>query len=87
MKTVTRIANFAHIYILNVLATSTVLRLLGIEVNNAAFVIFGIGILSGIGIRILDEDRSVLEGSLLNPFQALGLALIAPFQIYKIKKH
>lgn len=77
--------NFMHIYLYNVLITATVLGALNITASNGAIIVVTVGIISGVGIRVLDEHNKVLTSGYLSIKQALWFALIAPFQIYKIQ--
>ncbi|MFC1336946.1 MAG: hypothetical protein G8D89_22310 [gamma proteobacterium symbiont of Clathrolucina costata] len=80
-----RAINFLHIYLYNVLIMAAVLGMFNITAENALFVVIGVGIISGIGITVLDEQCQMLEGRLLSVKEAAWYALIAPFQILKIR--
>jgi len=73
--------NFLHIYLYNVLMTATALGFVNVTAENGAWVVVTIGLISGIGITVLEEQKQILSQRLISMREAGWYALIAPFQI------
>lgn len=80
-----KLVNFVHIYLYNVVIAAAALQLANITPSNGVTIIILVGVISGVGIRILDEDRHALTSGYLGIKQAVWFALIAPFQLYKLQ--
>ena len=80
-----RIVNLLHIYLYSVLYLAAVLAILQINAENGASIVISIGLISGIGIKIIEEETPEIATGFLGIKNAMWYAIIAPFQVYKIK--
>jgi len=85
LKAPYRAVNFLHIYAYCLLILATVLSFLGLNADNALPVVVCLGLAAGVGINIIDEEDSAFSTKYYSIKEAMWLAVIAPFEIRKLK--
>lgn len=68
----------------NVLIVAALLGLLGINTENGIFAVIIVGVLSGVGIQILESEEAIPPRKDLTIKEMVWFATIAPFQVLKL---
>lgn len=80
-----RAVNFLHIYAYCLLILATMLHFAGLNADNALPVVMALGLSSGVGINIIEESSAEFSRKYYTISEAMWLAVIAPFEIRKLK--